>query len=323
LKALILIGGYATRLRPLSLNKPKCLFPLNGKPIIDYLLEGLVKAGCTEAVLALNNLADRIEQYLETTNYGIKITYSRETEPLGTGGPVKLAEEALKKEPFLVLNGDILSWIDYRDLMNKHLEGGAAATIALKQVDDPSRYGVARFRENGMIAEFVEKPPKAQAPSNWINAGCYAMSPQVIDLIPSGNVSLERVVFPELARRGSLKAYLYHGEWMDIGVPSDYLKADRMLRGKRFSVGENTVIGPGAVIENSIIWGNISIGSNAHIIDTIIGDNCVIGDNVTIEGAVIADGVQIDAGLVVSQGAKIYPHTHLEASVTAPKQEIM
>ncbi len=326
MKALLLIGGLATRLRPLSLNRPKCLFPIRNKPIIDYLLENLAEAGCTEAVLAVNNLADRIEDYLGDRRYGIELRYSLEETPLGTGGPIKLAEDRLRGDDFLVLNGDILSFINYRELMHQHRESTALATLALKQVEDPSRYGVVRFGEEDTIAEFVEKPPREQAPSNWINAGCYALSPELIDYIPEGKVSIEREVFSNLAPQNMLKGYKYYGEWIDIGVPSDYLQANRMLQNNKqqraSSISPDTSMGKGSRILDSIIWEKTVIGKNTEIVDSIIGGECIIGDDVSIKGAVIADNVVVLDSVELPEGTKVWPGQTIEASIKEKNREI-
>lgn len=326
MKALLLIGGQATRLRPLSLNRPKCLFPLKNKPIIDYLLENLSKSGCTEAILAVNHLAEKIEKNLGQEKYGVKLRYSLEETPLGTGGPVKLAQEYLRDDDFLVLNGDILSFIDYRKLINTHRNKNATATLTLKQVDDPSRFGVVRFGKKDAIKEFVEKPTIEEAPSNWINAGCYALSPEVLNYIPTGKkVSIEREVFPKLAEENTLKGYRYYGEWIDIGVPEDYLQANRMLHTKNeraSSIHPSIMIGRGSRILDSIIWENTRIGDHSEILNSIIGANCVLGDNVTITEAIIADDVKIKDNIIIQKGTRIWPKQTIESSITSENQEI-
>ena len=326
MKALLLIGGQATRLRPLSLNRPKCLFPLNNKPIIDYLLENLSNAGCQEAILAVNYLADKIENYLGAEKFGVKLHYSLEEAPLGTGGPVKLAEKHLCDDDFLVLNGDILSFIDYRELMNTHRNNKTTATLTLKQVEDPSRFGVVRFSNDDTIIEFVEKPSRENAPSNWINAGCYALSPEILNYIPADKkVSIEREVFPKLADENKLKGYRYYGEWIDIGVPGDYLQANRILQTKHeraSSMNPSIKIGKGSRILDSIVWENTQIGNINEITDTIIGSNCIIGDRVKITGAVIADNVTIKDEIIIPNGTKIWPKKTIETSITEENQEI-
>ncbi len=320
MKALILVGGLATRLRPLSLNRPKCLFPIDNKPIIGYLLENLAEAGCTEAILAVNNLADKIKEQLGSKKYGIRLEYSHEETPLGTGGPIKLAGERLQDDDFIVLNGDILSFIDYNELMYVHRNNQATATLTLKQVDDPTRYGVVSFGPEDTILEFVEKPKIEEAPSNWINAGCYALSPEVLDKIPEGMVSIEREVFPKLAAVKQLKGYRYYGEWVDIGVPGDYLKANKTLQTikeeRASSISPDAVIMGGTHILDSIIWERTVIGKKTVIVDSIIGANCSIGDNVKITGAVIADNVKILDNVTIPKGTKIWPNKTIEKSIT-------
>jgi mannose-1-phosphate guanylyltransferase len=326
LKALLLVGGFATRLRPLSLSRPKCLFPLDNKPIIDYLLENLGKAGCSEAVLAVNNHAEMIMKHLGHEKYGIKLRYSLEETPLGTGGPIKYAEDILRGEDFLVLNGDILSFIDYRVLFDTHTRLQPIATVTLTQVDDPSRYGVVRLSQDDRILEFVEKPPIQKAPSNWINAGCYALSPKVLDIIPESKVSIERDVFPKLAEQSQLMGYKYYGKWIDIGVPEDYLEANRMLQTDALEkvawINPKSVVGRGSKILDSIIWENSSIGRNTTIIHSIIGANVTVGENVLIERAILADNVRIDKNLIIAPGTKIGPNIHIETSIKRPGIEI-
>lgn len=313
MKALILVGGLATRLRPLSLNKPKCLFPLHGKTIIDYLLENLAKAGCTEAILAVNNLADKIQNYLGEQKYGIKIRYNLEETPLGTGGPIKLASNYLLDDDFLVLNGDILSFIDYAELMRLHKNNEKTATLTLTQVSDPTRYGVAELEED-TIKRFIEKPTKKEASSNWINAGCYALNPEILDIIPEGKCSIEREVFPKLADTGNLRAYLYHGDWIDIGIPEDYLKADKMIREGDNSIHMTSIAAPSADIQNAIIWEHSTIHRNTKVIDTIIGAYTNIGEYTEIKNSVIGDNVTIDNNLIIKD-AKIWPNLHIETNI--------
>ena len=307
------MGGKATRLRPLSLNKPKCLFPLCNKPIIDYLLKNLAESGCTEVILAVNNLADKIRDYLGDEKYGIKLTYSYEDTPLGTGGAIKLAEKNLEDD-FLVLNGDILSFINYQELVKNHKKNKITATITLKQVKDPTRYGVVRFGSNNLIKEFVEKPANNQAPSNWINAGCYALSQEIFDYIPRGKISLERKVFPILAEIEQLKGFMYNDQWIDIGVPNDYLRADAIIREGKASIHPTSIIEPNSVITNTIIWEHTKIQRNTKITDTIIGSDVIVGENTEIINSVIADNTTIAKNQIIID-EKIWPNLRTETSL--------
>ncbi|MDH5451653.1 MAG: nucleotidyltransferase family protein, partial [Candidatus Bathyarchaeota archaeon] len=164
LKAVILAGGFGTRLRPLSCTRPKLLFPVVNKPILDWTLERLAEIGVKEVILAVNYMAETLMQHYGSARYGMKISYSTEDRPLGTGGPVKKAEKLIgHKEPFLVLNGDILTNMNYAQLLEQHRENGAVATIALCEVDDPSRYGIVELTEEKQITRFIEKPAREEA----------------------------------------------------------------------------------------------------------------------------------------------------------------
>ncbi|TEU08379.1 nucleotidyltransferase family protein, partial [Candidatus Bathyarchaeota archaeon] len=174
MKALVLAGGFGTRLRPLSCTRPKMLFPLANQTLLDWTLKNLSEGGVDTVVLAVNYMAEALVRYFGPTKFDLGIIYSREGRPLGTGGPIKKAEALLVDgEPFLVLNGDVISDIDYRRIVEYHKSKGAAATIALIRVPDPSRYGAVEMDSEGRVLRFVEKPERGEAPSNLINAGIY------------------------------------------------------------------------------------------------------------------------------------------------------
>ena len=224
-------GGIGSRLRPLSCTRPKLLFPILNKPLLDWTLEGLAETGVTGVTLAVKFMAETfIHRYGEST-HGMKVTYSREKTPMRTGGAIKYAEDLIgHEEPFLVLNGDIFTNFDYKDILNTHNENDGIATIAIYKVDDPSRYGTVKIVEENRVDQFVEKAPREQAPSNLINAGVYVLDPKVFDYIPGGRpVSIEHEVFPRLAKEGKLFAHEFKGVWVDIGKPADYLRANRIL----------------------------------------------------------------------------------------------
>lgn len=200
MKAVVLAGGFGTRLRPLSCTRPKHLFPIGNKPQLDWTLEKLSKSGVKEAILAVNYMADLYVSHFKKSKTNIKVTFSRDISatdkrsvyqrPLGTGGPIKNVEKLIgHKEPFLVLNGDVLTNINYTELVKKHRsKSKALATIALFKVDDPSRYGVAELTKDNRILHFVEKPPREKAPSNLINAGIYVLEPKSSTIFPAANL---------------------------------------------------------------------------------------------------------------------------------------
>ncbi len=324
MKALILAGGVGTRLRPLSCTRPKLLFPVLNKPLLDWTLERLAESGVREVILAVNYMAEAFIQRYGKSRYGMKISYSREEKPLRTGGPIKKAEALIGREkPLFVLNGDILTKIDYAELLEKHEEKDAIATIALYKVEDPGRYGTVKLTENNRVIRFEEKAPCEKAPSNLINAGTYVLDPKIFDYIPSGRpVSIEHEIFPRLANEGKLYGHEFKEFWIDIGKPGDYLKANWLLLdaetkksyvgmdvslemgveikepaavdegvnigqkskvGPYAVIGKDVVLGKGVRVENSVVFPGTTISDFASIKGAIIGEEAIIGRRVKIE----------------------------------------
>ncbi len=348
LKAVILAGGFATRLRPLSCARPKTLFPIVNKPLLEWILEGLSNNGVNEAILAVNALTQFHIRQQRLRRHGLKIKFSIDPSktPLGTAGPVKKAEKLIgNNDPFIVLNGDIFAQLSIKELLNVHLKSNALATIALCKVNDPSRYGVAEMGNGNCIKRFIEKPPKDQAPSNLINAGVYVLSPKVFDYIPSRKaVSVEREVFPKLAEEGKLSGYITNGLWMDIGRPEEYLETNRIIldslnkntklkKGKNFelrnpvaldrgvSVGEKSVIGPYAILGK-----NVKVGKNAQISNSVIFADVTIDDCVSIEGAIIGEAasigknVKICSDCIIADYAKVRDNLELSGKICPGKE---
>ena len=229
-KAVLLVGGKGTRLRPLTYETPKALIDVNGKTITEHLIDLLKKQGVNEVILSVGYLKEKIKEYFKDgSKFGIKVSYVEEDEPLGTAGPLLLAKNQLTKT-FIAGNGDELKNINIKEMYSFHKQNYALATLALTKVEDPSHYGVARF-EGGRIVEFVEKPKKEDAPSNLINAGFYIIEPEVIDLIKPDFCMLEKDVFPKLAEQGRLYGFPFDGQWFDVGNHERYGVAKREWRG--------------------------------------------------------------------------------------------
>lgn len=227
-KALILCGGLGTRLRPLTYTTPKPLLPLGHKPILELQIRFLLQNGIKNIVLATGYKREQIWRYFSTADlddFNVSLEYVIEKEALGTGGGVKNARDRLDST-FLVLNGDILlDSVDISRLLKFHKEKGGIGTILLKEVKDPSRYGVVRLDDEEKITDFIEKPEGLK--NELINAGWYVLEPQVFEYISEGKVSIERDVFPILADKGELFGFPFEGYWLDIGVPQDYRNAQR------------------------------------------------------------------------------------------------
>ena len=227
-KAVLLVGGRGTRLRPLTDKMPKALLEVQGRTITEHLFDLIKKYGIRDVVLCIGYLKEKIkERFGDGSRLGINIIYVEEKEPLGTAGPLRLAKKNLK-ESFIVSNGDELKNINIPRMFRLHKRKNALATIALTTVDNPSHYGVARL-DGSRIIEFVEKP--SNPPSNLINAGFYILEPEVIDMIPEGFSMLEKDVFPKLAQLGRLRGFPFAGQWFDIGNIERYRIAEKKWEG--------------------------------------------------------------------------------------------
>jgi len=350
LKAVVLAGGFGTRLRPLSCTKPKLLFPIGNKPALDWAIEKLAKSGIKEVILAVNYMADAFVKYYNLKQKP-KISFSKDTvisststqfpRPLGTGGPIKNAESLIgHNEPFLVLNGDVLTNINYAELIRKHkINKEAIATIALHRVEDPSRYGVAELAEDNHLSRFVEKPSREKAPSNLINAGIYVLEPEIFDYIPSGKkVSIEREVFPKLAEEGKLFGHDFVGLWIDIGKPEDYLKANSLwldveIGANQFAknvlvadqvkikppstIGNGTRIGEKSEIGPHVSLGeHVTIGRRAQIEDSIIFPDTSVSDGTSIRGAIIGEATVIGSKARIERGCLIGDNAIIQNGIT-------
>jgi mannose-1-phosphate guanylyltransferase len=223
-KALILAGGKGTRLYPITKEIPKPLVPLHDKPIMQHTIELFKKYGIDEIIISIGYKGDKIKEYFGNgKRFGVSITYIEETEPLGTAGPLNLARPYLT-DTFVMCNADELKNIDLNEMYIFHKEIGAAATIALTTVADPSQYGVAKLTGN-KILEFIEKPPQGTAPSNLINAGLYILEPEVLNYVQKGASSIERSVFPFIAKDTKLFGFPFSGQWFDTGTLARYEEA--------------------------------------------------------------------------------------------------
>ncbi|KAK0585179.1 hypothetical protein LWI29_024333 [Acer saccharum] len=308
MRALILVGGFGTRLRPLTLSVPKPLVDFANKPMILHQIEALKAVGVTEVVLAINyqpevmlNFLKEFEKKLE-----IKITCSQETEPLGTAGPLALARDKLiddSGEPFFVLNSDVISEYPLKEMIEFHRGHGGEASIMVTKVDEPSKYGVVVMEETtGKVEKFVEKPKNFVG--NKINAGIYLLNPSILDRIDLKPTSIEKEVFPNIAAENKLYAMVLPGFWMDIGQPKDYITGLRLyLDFLRKQPSSDLASG-------SHIIGNVLVDESAEI-----GDGCLIGPDVAIgPGCVIESGVRLSC-CTIMRGVRIKKHACISGSI--------
>lgn len=306
MKALILVGGYGTRLRPLTLSRPKPLVEFCNKPMLMHQFEALVEVGVNHVILAVSYRAEQMEKELkeEAEKLGTAITFSHEVEPLGTAGPLALAASLLQadSDPFFVLNSDVICDFPFKELVRFHRAHGAEGTIVVTKVEEPSKYGVVIYDDDGRIEQFVEKP--SEFVSNKINAGMYMFSPKILDRIELKPTSIEKEVFPKMAADGQLYAMELNGFWMDVGQPKDFLTGMCLyLTSLRQKSSSSLHQGAGIV-------GNVLVDPTATI-----GQDCRIGPNVTIgPDVVIEDGVCIKRCTIL-RGAKIHSHSWLESCI--------
>ncbi len=335
-KAVVLVGGEGTRLRPLSETIPKPLIPLVDRPFLSHVLDHLATHGVDEVLLSSPYLEGRFEEYVAGHRGSPTITWAIETSPLGTAGAVAHAARDLR-EPFFVLNGDILTDLDLTALAAHHREREAVATITLIPVDDARPYGLVAMERDGRIVEFREKPTEPIA--GVVNAGTYILEPEAIGGIPPDHmVSIERETFPGLIAAGiPVFGFVSRGYWMDLGTPEKYLQATfdalegriegmdyvaphvdpsagvslQAHLGRWVVAGPGTRIEDGAEVEDSVLLLGAVVEAGARVRASILGPGSTVGAGAAVEGAVLAEGASVPSG-TTSEGARVGPAQTLE-----------
>jgi mannose-1-phosphate guanylyltransferase len=329
-RAVVLVGGFGTRLRPLTLGVPKQMLPVVHVSMLERVVAALGRHGVTEAVLALGYKPDVFrDAYPDGLCSSVKLHYAVEPEPLDTAGAIRFAaRHAGIDDTFVVVNGDVITDFDVRSLVDFHRRVGAEGTIHLTPVDDPSRYGVVPTDDDGRVLGFIEKPPADEAPTNWINAGTYVFEPSVLDRIADGRkVSVERETFPSMVSDGSLFAVQDGCYWVDAGTFATYLEVQRdLISGRRGAPEagvhpsadvhssadvEDSIIGPGAVVEagavvrNSAVLPGARIAAQAHVESSIVADRSVVGEGAKLTNlTVIGHDQQVAPGAMLA-GARV------------------
>ena len=338
MQALILAGGKGTRLRPLTVYTPKPIVPICNRPFLLYQIDTLRRAGITDITLSLSYQPNKIEQLLgDGSDYGVKLKYTVEPQPMGTAGAYKFAEDLIR-EPTVVFNGDILTDLDLKAVIREHKEHKATATIVLTPVDNPSAYGLVETENDGRIRRFLEKPKPEEITCNTINAGTYILEPKVLDLIPAGeNHSFEYGLFPELLKRK--EPFFAHVPprtyWIDIGTPERYLRVHQDLLANRVArihlkdrrgefdsataaqVDETSIIGdecqikPGAQIVNSVLGPGCFVEERARVENSVIWPHTRVGTAAQVSAAIVGRGCHIGRSAVVGPGSVLGDKTSL------------
>ncbi|MCA1618841.1 MAG: NDP-sugar synthase [Acidobacteria bacterium] len=338
MQALILAGGKGTRLRPLTVYTPKPVVPVCNRPFLLYQLDTLRRAGVTDVTLSLSYQPHKIEQQLgDGSDYGVRLSYTVEPQPLGTAGGYKFAEDLIR-EPTVVFNGDIVTDFDLQSAIREHDARGAVATVVLAPVENPCDYGVVEAVEGGRVTRFAEKPVAHDCGVNTINAGTYILDPKVLDFIPAGEgYSFEYDLFPALLARGE-KFYAHVPEgayWMDIGAPARYLRVHHdilagRVRGVKLDrrrgdsdiatraeidrlslVADGCTVKPGAQVVNSVLGEGVHVEEKAQIVNSVVWPHTRVGAGAQVSDAVVGRGCHIGRSAKVGAGAVLGDKTSL------------
>ena len=322
MRAVVLVGGFGTRLRPLTLTTPKPLLPVAHRPILELVLSNLARGGVTEAVLSLGFKPDAFEAaFPDGSCAGVRLIYAVEPEPLDTAGAIRFAAAVSGiDERVIVVNGDVLTDLDVGALVAFHDAAGAEGTIHLTPVDDPSAFGVVPTDGDGRVEAFVEKPPPGEAPTNLVNAGTYVLESTVLGRIPADRpVSIERETFPAMVVDRGLFAMATDDYWLDAGRPDLYRQANldviagrrRHIRGEAWAataqvdpsaearssvVGDHAAVGAGAVVERSVLLAGAVVEPGAKVVDSILGVGAVAGASADLHDVVLGDGERVEPG---------------------------
>ena len=334
MQAVILAGGLGTRLRPLTLNRPKPITPLCTVPFLRYQLSLLRAHGIDDVVLSVSHFPEAIRAVMgDGSSDGVRLRYVVEEEPLGTAGGLRNAADLVEGR-VVVFNGDILTDLDLSAMIRFHTAGGAGATIGLTRVEDPSLYGVVECEADGRVSRFVEKPARHEVTTDTINAGTYVIEAELLRLIPSGAIySMERQFFPDLLARGiPFYGWVSAAYWIDIGTADKYRQANRDLLSHEIRLpvvpqgrpgaagwmGDGTVVAESAKLLPPVVVGErCSIGERAHVgpftilgAGTSVGADAVVVETICWEEVTLGQGVHL-AGALLGQGCRIGDHAGL------------
>jgi mannose-1-phosphate guanylyltransferase len=317
MRAVVLVGGEGTRLRPLTSVDPKQMLPVAGVPMLERVLDQLSVHGIDDIVLSLGYRPEVFIEAYPAGRHGARtIFHAVEPEPRDTAGAIRFAADAAGlDETFLVVNGDVLTDLDIGELVEFHLRRAAQATISLTPVEDPSAFGVVPTDADGRVEAFIEKPPRDQALTNLVNAGTYVMEPAVLGLIASvGRVSVEKETFPILVKEGSLFALPSKEYWLDTGTPALFLQAVLdILDGRRqfrapmpgvTEVREGLWSGPGVSLEGEVsgpalIEEGAEVKAGAMVSNSHLGAGAVVETGARVTGSVVLAGAKVGEGAVV------------------------
>lgn len=288
--AVVLVGGFGTRLRPLTYSIPKPLLPIAHVAMVERLMNSLALGGVTHAVLALGFKPEPFMAAFPNDMCGsVQLSYAVEDTPLDTAGAIGFAARTAGiNETFVVANGDVLTDLDIASLISFHRQHGAEGTISLTPVSDPSQYGIVEIDASGRVERFVEKPQPGITTSNFASAGTYVLEPSALVRMPGDQkLSIERVVFPAMVADKSLFAMSTDDYWIDAGRPDTFISANVHVS-KRIAKATDAPIHPTS-----------TVAATAVILDSVIGENATVLDGARIEHSVLLPGAHVGQGAVI------------------------
>jgi mannose-1-phosphate guanylyltransferase len=324
MRAVVLVGGVGTRLRPLTDTVPKPMLPVGHEPMIARLIGRLERGGVTEVVLALGFKPEPFVAAFPDHRCGnVALHYAVEPEPLDTGGAIRFAADAVGiDDTFVVANGDVMTDLDVAGLVRAHRGLDAEATLHLIAVDDPSAFGVVDIDERGAISAFVEKPEPGTEPGNYINAGTYVFEPSVLDrLEPGRRSSIERDTFPAIAESGGLYGHRTDDYWIDAGRPDLYRAANLDLLGttRRFdrceAIAPTAGVDETATITNSVVGDLAMVGSGARVVDSVLLPGAIVEADAMVTASLVMGAVGTRAAVcesVIGAAGRVAPGSTLE-----------
>jgi len=300
-RAIVLVGGFGTRLRPLTNEKPKQILTVGNKPMLENVIENLSTHGVVEVILSMGFQPSAfVDAYPDEMCAGLPLKYVVEPEPLDTAGAIRFAAlQSAVNETFLVCNGDVITDVDISELAAFHRNTGAEATISLTPTDNPSRYGIVPTDDHGQVTGFIEKPTGPNFKTNLINAGYYVMEPSTLDRIESDRpVSVETEIFPKMAEDKRLYAVSSEAYWIDAGTPETFLQANLDLligaRSKEIKgVHDEALISPNAVVESSVIGRGVKIADGVHVKNSVLMEGVEVEKDASIEGSIVGERAKI------------------------------
>jgi mannose-1-phosphate guanylyltransferase len=307
MRAVVLVGGFGTRLRPLTASIPKPMLTVGHRPMIALLIDRLARGGVTEVVLALGFRPEPfVEAFPDGEIDGVSVSYAVEPEPLDTGGAIRFAADfAGIDDTFVVANRDVITDHDVTARVAAHRRKSAEATIHLTGVDEPAAFGVVDLAQDGRVRRFVEKPAPGEEPSNLINAGTYVFEPSVLDRIePYRRVSIERDTFPDLVAAGRTFGLSTDDYWIDAGRPDLYRRANLDLLSERRTHDRCEAVAPGAVLDpaatvvNSIVVSGAEVRAGARVVDSVVLAGAVIGADASVDSSLVMGDVGAAATVV-------------------------